>query len=227
VRAYATNSGGTAYGEDVTFTTLSSNTVSDAEGNSYNIIGIGTQVWMAENLKTTRYLNGDLIGTTTSADLDISAEDTAKYQWAYEGNENNVTTYGRLYTLYAVTDNRNACPSGWHVPSDEDWTILTTLAGGEAVAGDKLRESGTTHWGVTNTGATNETGFTALPGGYRELSGSYNYIGDDGMWWSSTQSSWETSTGSYFKKTGGDRKKSGSSFNFLNTGYSVRCLKDN
>ena len=110
MRAYATNSGGTAYGEDVTFTTLSSNTVSDAEGNIYNIIGIGTQVWMAENLKTTRYRNGDLIGTTTSADLDITAEDTPKYQWAYNGNESNVATYGRLYTWYAVTDSRNVCP---------------------------------------------------------------------------------------------------------------------
>jgi uncharacterized protein (TIGR02145 family) len=227
VRAYATNSGGTAYGGDVTFTTLSSNNVSDVEGNIYNIIGIGTQVWMAENLKTTRYRNGDLIGTTTSADLDISAEDTSKYQWAYDGNEGNVDTYGRLYTWYAATDSRNVCPTGWHVPNDAEWTTLTTLMGGEDVAGDKLREAGTTHWGVTNTGATNETGFTALPGGLRQFSGAFMYIGDDGMWWGSRGDSyWETSTTSYFKSTGNGRKKSGG-YNWLNTGFSVRCLKDN
>ena len=98
--------------------------------------------------------------------------------------------------------------------------------GGETVAGGKLKETGTIHWDGTNTGATNETGFTALPGGYRALSGSYNYIGDDGMWWSSIGSLWETSTSSYFKKTGGGRKKSGSDYNFLNTGFSVRCLRD-
>jgi uncharacterized protein (TIGR02145 family) len=220
LRAYATNSGGTAYGGDVTFTTLSSNTVSDAEGNIYNIKGIGTQVWMAENLKSTRYRNGDLIGTTT---MDISAEDTAEYQWAYDGNESNVATYGRLYTWYTVTDSRNVCPAGWHVPADAEWTTLTTLLGGEAVAGDKLRESGTTHWNVSNTGATNETGFTALPGGLRVSSGYFNYIGDDGMWWG-TGAFWETSTMSYFKKTGGVKKSSGG--DFLNSGLSLRCLRD-
>jgi uncharacterized protein (TIGR02145 family) len=220
VRAYATNSAGTAYGDNVIFTTLSSNTVSDVEDNIYNIKTIGFQVWMAENLKTTKYRNGDLIGTTTHAYLDISSEATAKYQWAYDGNESNVATYGRLYTWYTVTDSRNICPTGWHVPTDAEWTTLTTFLGGEDVAGNKLKETGTTHWGGTNSGATNETGFTALPSGFRQRSGTFMYIGDDGMWWSSVFLPfcfWETSSSSYFKR---------SEMEYGIEGLSVRCLRD-
>src|SRR5688500_14669040 len=118
-------------------------TVTDIEGNVYHTVTIGTQVWMAENLKTTKYRNGDLIGTTIPATLDISSESAPKYQWAYNGEESIVATYGRLYTWYAVTDSRNVCPTGWHVPSDAEWTTLTTYLGGESVAGDKLKENGT------------------------------------------------------------------------------------
>lgn len=97
----------------------------DIDGNVYPIITIGTQVWMAENLKTTRYCNGDLIGTTTPATLDIESESAPEYQWAYDGNESNVTTYGRIYTWYVANDSRNVCPAGWHIPSDAEWTDLT------------------------------------------------------------------------------------------------------
>ena len=99
--------------------------VKDIDGNVYRTITIGTQVWMAENLKTTKYRNGDLIGTTTPATLVIEGESTPKYQWAYDGNESNVATYGRLYTWYVATDSRNVCPIGWHVPTDAEWTTLT------------------------------------------------------------------------------------------------------
>ena len=148
VRAYATNSAGTSYGDELSFKTYTG-TVPDIDGNVYNTVTIGTQVWMAENLKTTKYRNGDLIGTTTPATLDISGESYTKYQWAYDGNESNVATYGRLYTWYAVTDTRNVCPTGWHVPTDAEWTTLTTFLGGESVAGGKLKETGTTHWAST------------------------------------------------------------------------------
>jgi len=140
------------------------NTVTDVDGNVYHTVEIGTQVWMVENLKTTKYRNGDLIGTTTPATLDISSEATPKYQWAFEGNESNVNTYGRLYTWWAVTDIRGVCPTGWHVPTEDDWITLTTYLGGEDVAGGKLKEAGTTHWWAPNEGATNSSGFTALPG---------------------------------------------------------------
>ena len=106
-------------------TKCQANSVKDIDGNIYRTITIGTQVWMAENLKTTRYRNGDLIGTTTPATLVIEGESAPKYQWAYDGNESNVATYGRLYTWYVATDSRNVCPIGWHVPTDAEWTVLT------------------------------------------------------------------------------------------------------
>ena len=121
-------------------------TVTDIDGNVYNTVTIGTQVWMKENLKVTKYRNGDAIGITTPATLDIWGETSPRYQWAYDGNESNVATYGRLYTWYAVTDSRGVCPTGWHVPTDSEWTTLTDYLGGESVAGGKMKEAGTTHW---------------------------------------------------------------------------------
>jgi uncharacterized protein (TIGR02145 family) len=159
----------------------------DADGNTYNTVTIGTQVWLTENLRTTKYLNGDLIGTTTPATLDLTSEATPRYQWSYDGNESNAVTYGRLYTWYAATDSRKVCPDGWHIPSDEEWTALSTFLGGEALAGGKLKETGTAHWLTPNTGATNETGFTALPSGNRTTSGLFESIGVMTNIWTSTE----------------------------------------
>src|SRR5664280_2965928 len=125
----------------------SADKVRDGDGNLYNTITIGTQVWMAENLKATKYLNGEIIGTTTA---NILEESSPKYQWAYGNDENNVPTYGRLYTWYAVTDSRSVCPTGWHVPIDTEWNALTTYLGGESVAAGKQKETGTTHWTTPN-----------------------------------------------------------------------------
>jgi len=134
VHAYATNSAGTGYGNTISFTTqdnpaifnpdVNYGTVTDIEGNVYKTIIIGTQTWMAENLRTSRYNNGDYIGTTTPATLNISEETTPEYQWAYQGKEGYVATYGRLYTWHTVTDNRKICPTGWHVPSNPEWWII-------------------------------------------------------------------------------------------------------
>ena len=157
----------------------------DIDGNSYTSVTIGTQVWMGENLKVTKYRNGDLIGTTTPATLDITGEITPKYQWAFDGNENNVAAYGRLYTWYAVNDSRNICPIGWHVPSFDEWKTLRDFLGGENVAGGKLKETGTSHWYSPNEGATNVTGFKALPGG-RKYGGLFEGIGVANLLWSST-----------------------------------------
>ena len=120
-------------------------TVVDIDGNSYKTVKIGSQEWMAENLKTTKYRNGDSIKTTIPSTLDLTNETSPKYQWAYGGIESNVATYGRLYTWYAVTDSRNVCPIGWHIPSDSEWTILTNYLGGINTAGGKMKEIGTTH----------------------------------------------------------------------------------
>jgi uncharacterized protein (TIGR02145 family) len=162
-------------------------TVTDIDGNIYHTVTIGSQVWMVENLKVTRYRNGDLIGTTNPDSADINGETTPKYQWAYNGDERNVTDYGRLYTWFAVMDNRNICPVGWHIPSNEEWTELTDYLGGQNFAGSKLKEKGLSHWVSSNSDATNETGFTALPGGYRAGHGVFYVIGYDGFWWSSSE----------------------------------------
>jgi uncharacterized protein (TIGR02145 family) len=202
--------------------TLPINGITDIDGNVYKTVTIGTQVWMAENLKATKYRNGDLIGTTTPTTLNIYGENTPKYQWAYHGNETNVATYGRLYTWWVITDNRNLCPLGWHVPSDVEWTTHINYLGGENIAGGKLRETGMTHWANANTGATNESGFTALPGGHRDGSGEIGGIGSYGIWWSATEISvnyaWIRNVNQGYIVG----RNNGSKYN----GHSVRCISD-
>jgi len=190
----------------------------------YKTVTIGTQVWMAVNLKTTKYRNGNSIGTTNPATLNISAESTPKYQWANYGIESNVATYGRLYTWHTATDSRGICPTGWHLPSDAEWTTLTTFLGGNSIAGGKLKEAGTSHWLSPNTGATNSSGFTALPGSDRLSSGAFYDFGYYGGWWSSTESGaiyagfWSI----LYSTSEVSRNNSYKTF-----GFSVRCLRDN
>lgn len=191
----------------------------DIDGNRYDTVTIGTQTWMVQNLKTTRYTNGDPILSTTG---DWSAS-TVGTQCAYNDNAENCTSYGRLYNWYAVSDSRKIAPAGWHVPTDDDWVVLTTFLGDEWGAGDKLKESGLNHWLGTNKLGTNEVGFTALPGGNRKADGSFYGMGGMGYWWSSTESepaaAWIRSI--YF--SGASLSKSSNTKSF---GFSVRCLKD-
>ena len=205
--------------------TITFNFIKCTDGDNYNypVVGIGTQVWMAENLKTTMYRNGVSIGTTIPYNKEISGEIAPAYQWAYAGNESNVATYGRLYTWYAVMDSRNICPMGWHLPNDNDWTTLTNYLGGVNIAGGKLKEAGTIHWTTPNAGATNETGFTALPGGLRSYNGAFTFIGSQGFWWSSSEYS---STNALDRDM--DYRFIGFFWNYnLKTyGFSVRCLRD-
>ncbi len=193
--------------------------VKDIDGNVYKAVKIGSQIWMAENLKTTKYNNGDTIGTTYPSTLDISGETTPKYQWAHGGDENNVITYGRLYTWYAITDSRHVCPFGWHVPSDAEWDTLTSYLATNQ--GSKLKEAGTTHWKSPNTAATNETGFTALPGNGRSETGTYNTIGQSGYWWTSKGTTTANTRSMYYNSTT-------VTYGFGNSskGFSVRCIKD-
>lgn len=194
------------------------------DGNVYNTVTIGTQGWMKENLKVTKYRNGDAIPTTTPATLDISGETSPKYQWAYNGDNNNAATYGLLYTWYAITDSRGVCPTSWHVPADSEWTTLTGYLGGGTVAGGKMKEAGTTHWNSPNTGADNSSGFTALPGGYRFSNGTFVSIGGSGSWWSATESgergAWDR--GLLYNHGGVFR----SSYFNKGDGVSVRCVRD-
>ena len=161
----------------------------DGDGNNYPVVQIGNQIWMAENLRTTHYLTGDPMGTTNPATLDIVEEISPKYQWAYGGIEANTPVYGRLYTWYAITDTRKVCPLGWHVPNDSEWATIEATVGGYTIASNILKETGNTHWlSPYNENATNESGFTGLPGGYRSGNGQFFLIQNDGYYWSSTES---------------------------------------
>ncbi|MBA7544886.1 hypothetical protein ES705_37247 [subsurface metagenome] len=186
IRAYATNSAGTAYGDEITIIT-STATVTDYEGNVYQTITIGSQEWMCENLKLTKYADGTAIPLVTNS-TEWGNLTTPGYYWYNNDEPTYANTYGALYNWYTV-EKGNLCPTGWHVPTDAEWTTLTDYLGGASVAGGKLKETGTAHWSYPNTGATNESGFTALPGGGRSLNGTFGYVGSSGGWWSSTGSS--------------------------------------
>jgi uncharacterized protein (TIGR02145 family) len=238
LRAYATSNIGTAYGNEVSFTTSSSgSSITDVDGNIYSTVAIDNQVWLQQNLKTTRYSNGDLIGTTTPATLDISNEITPKYQWAYDGKESNVPLYGRLYTWFAVNDSRNVCPTGWHVPSNAEWITLTDylINNGYGYVGNRYKIAKSmaytsgwfSDWITGNLGdhqeSNNRSGFSALPGGFRD-STSFSNGGKGGYWWSATEESttiaWRGCAlwySSGFVDNGYLEKQDG---------FSVRCVKD-
>ncbi|TFH40831.1 MAG: DUF1566 domain-containing protein [ANME-2 cluster archaeon] len=200
----------------------------DVDNNNYHVVEIGNQVWMAENLKTTRYTNDELIGTTTPSNLDVSEESTPKYQWAYDGNEINVAVYGRLYSWHALIDSRFLCPAGWHVPTDIEWHTLilnldasATLSTTESViAGGKLKETGNSHWLNPNTG-NNESGFTALPGGTRGVYGDFKNIGSKGYWWSSTN--YDSFHAMYRGVLNDDNNVDRDNY-WMVDGFSVRCV---
>jgi uncharacterized protein (TIGR02145 family) len=239
VRAYAATRIGTGFGNQQTFITNNSNfvtsTINDIDGNIYKTVQIGLQTWMSENLKTSRYRNGGsvtyVVGDSDWVALTIGA-------WSYfDHNEAYNTLYGKLYNWY-TTQGDTLCPSGWHIPSDEEWTILTNFLGGESMAGGKLKEVGNTNWLTPNTNATNESGFTALGAGNRTKEGDFlvqfpilYYTG----YWSSTESSYSSSTqgilpysqaysislysdsGRSFKQNNGMKKT---------VGLSIRCIKN-
>jgi len=195
----------------------------DADGNVYKTVKIGNQMWMAENLKTTHYNNGDRIDTTTSVNLNYSIESSPKYQWPAGGDKVNVPIYGRLYTWFAATDSRSICPTGWHLPSQQEWETIVNYLGGYTVAGGKMKEIGTIHWTTPNNGADNSSGFTALPSGNHVQYGFFNTIGETCCWWSSTE--WDNVNifTPYLNYDSGEIHL----LNFdRNGGFSIRCIKD-
>jgi len=197
--------------------------VTDIDGNVYHTVTIGTQVWMVENLKTTHYRNGDAISNVTDNAAWVALK-TEAYCW-FVNDIANKDTHGALYNWYAVSDIRNLCPSGWHVPSDTEWTILEDYLGGQDVAGGKLKEAGTSHWESPNTGATNESGFSALPVGYR-WNVFYTGIYEQGeaFWWTNTAAYGNTSA--WKRVLGYDSAKSIRGAMGGGAGLSVRCIKD-
>ena len=160
-------------------------TVTDINGNVYHTVIIGTQVWMIENLKTTKYRDGSNIPLVTGY-TDWMRLTTPGYCWYDNDRGTYKETYGALYNWHAVIAGK-LCPTCWHIPTDEEWVVLMEYLGGSVVAGGKLKETGTAHWNSPNTGATNETGFAALAGGNRGIDGSFYMMGRRGSWWSVTE----------------------------------------
>ncbi len=205
--------------------------IKDIEGNTYKTAVIGSQTWMAENLKTSKYNDGSIITNVTDPSNWIKLNSGA---WGYYNNDVvNNAKYGKLYNWYAVNmitnGNKNVCPTGWHVPSDAEWTILTDFLGGEIVAASKMKEVGNTSWSSQNFDATNVSLFAALPGGSLDESDGLSYeLGERGVWWSASEDVSDKigAIGSWlrlldFKKVNSYRI-SGDKRN----GMSIRCIKD-
>lgn len=198
---------------------LTYGSMTDQEGNMYKTIVIGTQEWMAENLNTSIYRNGDAIATNLT---NAAWSSTTSGAWAYYNNdESYACPYGKLYNWYTCVDARGLCPVGWHVPTDAEWTVLTDYLGGEAVAGGQMKTTGL--WNVPNAGANNSSGFSGVPGGFRFNDGSYTYVGGIGYWWGSSEISNSLAWDRYLNYNIDD---AGRGFNDEEFGYSVRCLKD-
>jgi len=196
-------------------------TVSDINGNAYNTVTIGSLVWMVQDLKTTKYCNGDSIPNVIQSS-EWSALTTSAY-CNYDNQVSNGSIYGHLYNYKAVSDSRKLCPAGWHVATDADWTTLTTLLGGNTIAGGKLKETGTTHWLAPNTGATDSYGFKALPNGERRSTASFDYLGEYANWWTATEYDASQAWVRYISNTGVDITRQLYNKGY---GYAVRCVKD-
>jgi len=201
-------------------------TVTDIDGNVYSTDTIGTQIWMQENLKVSKYRNGEAIPTNL-ADAAWQTANSGAYA-IYNNDTANNTSHGKLYNFYAVSDPRGLCPAGWHVPTDLEWTSLENFLGTSIVAGGKMKsagmiEAGTGLWHAPNKDATNSSGFTALPGGLRGGIGTFTSLGSYGYWWSSTQ---DLSTSAWSRYLGNDISNSGRYDWSKTLGFSVRCLKN-
>jgi uncharacterized protein (TIGR02145 family) len=196
--------------------------VYDIDSNAYHTVTIGSQAWLVENLRTTRYRNGDPVSLVTdSAGWAATASGAYCNYWNLEAN---AAVYGRLYNGHAVSDPRNIAPAGWHVPTEEDWTTLTGFLGGELVAGGKLKESGFDHWAAPNTDATGLTGFTALPAGYRNEAGWFGNMHFSAVFWSSTPCDASHTWYRYMYYNYGGMYKD--FYHDVQHGFSVRCIYD-
>ena len=220
-RLVATNELGATISSDMTFLTTVNGltgTVTDIEGNSYQTIGIGYRIWMAENLKTTKFNNN----TNIPKDVDWTNLISPSYCWYNNDEDTYKSIYGALYNWHTINTGK-LCPIGWHVPCESEWEIMITYLGGSSIAGGKLKEAGLIHWNYPNAGATNESGFKALPAGYRDYNGGFAFIGYLALWWSLTENSethaWYLYVVHDFANiVGYSREK--------HNGYSVRCVKD-
>ncbi len=233
VVAFASNSYGMGYGEEIQYTHVEADDIiSDLDGNEYRIVEIGSQIWMADNLATTHYNDGTPIPNVTDSffweDIDSDA-----YCWCHNDREGYGKLYGALYNIEAVLTN-NLCPSGWHVPSDDEWKTLEGTIGMSSSEqdkldlrgtneGGKLKETGTVHWQSPNVGATNEYGFNALPGGFRHTNGIFFWVYHNTHWWTSTQHP----TSEYFNRyLDSGHALIGRGTSDKRSGFYIRCVKE-
>jgi uncharacterized protein (TIGR02145 family) len=194
--------------------------MTDIDGNVYNAIKIGTQIWMAKNLNVSHYRNGDEIPQVT----DLAVWGKIKTgAWCYYNNDPVIgKIYGKLYNWHAVNDSRGLAPKGWHIATDEEWSTLTNYLGGIDIAGGKLKEAGTEHWLSPNTGARNESGFTALPGGFRTDYGAFGFKGTEGYWWSTKELRANGAWGRLLQYDDSNLRRG----SLKDHGFSVRCIRD-
>lgn len=195
--------------------------MTDMDGNVYKTIPIGKQTWMAQNLKTTKYNDGSSIPVVADSES-WSSMKTPACCWQYNDPTRKVT-YGVLYNWYTINTGK-LCPIGWHVPGDAEWTELTDYLGGENIAGGKLKESGFRHWNSPNTGATDETHFSAFPGGERQNGPDalFDNLREMGSWWTTTfLEEWAVNRLMYDNSNHVQR-----SFYSKKSGLSVRCVWD-
>ena len=187
-------------------------------------INIGTQKWMKENLNVPKYRNGDLIPKVTDPNVWVSLSSGA---WCWYNNDSATyaSTYGRLYNWYAVNDSRGLAPIGFHIASDDEWTTLITYLGGTTIAGGAMKETGFLHWQSPNTNATNSSGFTGLPGGYRSDLGNFSLLGYNGAWWSSSSTS-ENPGNAWFRDLGHNYTIAYRYPGPKVSGFTVRCMVD-
>jgi uncharacterized protein (TIGR02145 family) len=224
VRSYATNSQGTGYSNQITFVQMEP--VTDHDGNAYSVVTIGTQIWMGENLRTTTYNDGNPIPNIVNG-REWANLSTPAYAWYNNSETAYKIPYGAIYNWYAASTGK-LCPVGWHVPTDAEFTTLIDYLGGDKIAGGKLKEAGTNYWITPNLGATNGSGFTALPAGGRyniySEGGSFADLGTACYLWSST---------AYDPSNGLSRDiayhTAGVNRNYYpkGDGESVRCIKNN
>ncbi len=198
--------------------------ITDMDGNTYTTVKIGSQTWLGQNLNVSKFRNGDLITEAKTDEAWEKASMEKKPAWCYyEASAENGKIYGKLYNWFAVNDPRGLAPKGWHIPSDKEWNTLSTALGGDETSGGKLKEKGTTHWKSPNNDATNESGFTALPGGLNYSYGTFVKLGTTGYWWTTIEDGDDTAILNSLNY------EDGTLFNlFLNkgVGISVRCVKD-
>ncbi len=214
-------------------------TVKDIDGNRYSLIKIGEQVWLGENLKVSRFSNGDTILEAKSEQYWQEAGNSIKAAWSYYDNKAiNYDIFGKLYNGYAATDNRGICPEGFGVPTENDWVKLEKYLGlshdeidnigGRGInnnIGGQLKAKGVFHWKYPNRSATNQSGFSALPGGGRETGGMFYFGGYLAEFWSKTE--YDNYYDAWYRSLGYDSGEFGRGYALKHHGMSIRCIKIN